>query len=388
MKHLVVLLVYFVPSLVTLVPGQVSQSVSLTAPPIVSKHAFTSVVTVRELRDGSVIVLDRGDGRLVRLTQDLGAATPIGRRGNGPGEYATPQRLIALAGDSSAVYDWSNSRFLIILPDGQPGGFFDAQSNRGCSSRARANLSLFVAADGQGHFYAEGQPIVVSADGIVRASDSAAIERTAPNCGRDTVAFVPNRWGREQTRISGGFAVGPSTVIPLQGAVFADGVLAIVRPEPYSVDFVYLNGNRRSGESISYRRIPVTANLKQLWREERGRPSATITISRSPDKGSSESSVSMKSRPVREPSTWPRHLPPFLEDAVIASPDGHVWIRRALRSEDPPTYDVVDRFGRVVQQVVLRPRSRIVGFGPSSVYVVRRDQDDLEYLERYVFPRS
>lgn len=391
MGYLVVLLMSFVPALVTLVPMQVSQTNSLSTPGGVSRKAFTSVAAVRELRDGSVIVLDRGDGSLLRLTQDLESATPIGGRGNGPGEYATPLRLIALAGDSSALYDWSNSRFLIILPDGRPGGFFDIRSNRGCVGVGRAYLSPFVAVDGQGRFYAEGQPIAVSADGIVRATDSAAIERTAPNCARDTVAFVPNRWGREHTIIRGGFAVGPSDVMPFrtrtQWAVFQDGTVAVVRTEPYGVDFVDPNGDRRNGEPIPYRRIPVTASHKQQWREERISPSPTLTINRSAGNRSSEPSVSMKSRPVREPTNWPTHLPPFLEDAVNASADGYVWIRRALGSDYPPTYDVVNRLGRVIRHVELRPRSRVVGFGASVVYVARRDQHDLEYLERYILPR-
>jgi hypothetical protein len=36
--------------------------------------------------------------------------------------------------------------------------------------------------------------------------------------------------------------------------------------------------------------------------------------------------------------------------------------------------------------VQLRPRSRVIGFGRYNVYVIRQDDDDLEYLERYVLP--
>jgi hypothetical protein len=388
MEYHVVLLRYYVLALATLIPSQVSQKTALSNPQAVSRRAFISVGTVRELRDGSVIVLDRGDGSLWMLSQDLQLATPIAGRGNGPGEYAAPQRLIALGGDSSILYDWGNSRFLIILPDGRPGEFLDVRANLGCASRNRGDLSLFMAVDGHGRFYSEGQPIAITAEGIARAADSAAIERTSPNCGRDTVAYVANRWGRDKTRISGGFAVGPSGVIPFrtrtQWVVFWDGAVAVVRPDPYRVDFVDPNGNRRSGEPIPYQRIPITATLKQQWREERTLPAPALTIDRSA-KNRSEPSVSMKSRPAREPTNWPTHLPPFLEDAVNASADGYVWIKRALGSDQPPTYDVVDGLGRVIQQVELRARSRIVGFGVSSVYVMRRDKDDLEYLER--FPR-
>ena len=33
--------------------------------------------------------------------------------------------------------------------------------------------------------------------------------------------------------------------------------------------------------------------------------------------------------------------------------------------------------------VVLRPKSRVAGFGRGTVYVSRLDEDDLVYLERY-----
>lgn len=42
--------------------------------------------------------------------------------------------------------------------------------------------------------------------------------------------------------------------------------------------------------------------------------------------------------------------------------------------------------GRLVLKVRLQPRSRVIGFGKGSVYVVRRDDEDLEYLERYRLP--
>ena len=325
------------------------------------------------------------------VTHDLRSAAPIGRRGNGPGEYAAPQRLIALEGDSAALHDWNNSRFLVILPDGRPGGFLDIRANRGCSVAERPELLPFMAADGQGRFYSEAQPIAIGSGGVVSAADSAAIERSAPNCRRDTVAFVPNRWGRERTVISGRFASGPSGVIPFrtrtQWAVFRNGTIAIVRHDPYRVDFIDSNGTRRDGEPIAYQRIEVTASIRQQWREERMRPSPTLTVNRSSENRSSDARLTMDSRPYREPSNWPAYLPPFLEDAVNVSDDGNVWIRRALPANHAPMYDVVDSLGRVVRHIELPPRSRVVGFGKSSVYVVRQDQDDLEYLERYLLPR-
>jgi hypothetical protein len=64
--------------------------------------------------------------------------------------------------------------------------------------------------------------------------------------------------------------------------------------------------------------------------------------------------------------------------------DGRLWIERTTDVGELPLYDVIDHRGRLVLQVRLHTRSRIVGFGGRSIYVARRDNDDVEYLERYV----
>ena len=53
----------------------------------------------------------------------------------------------------------------------------------------------------------------------------------------------------------------------------------------------------------------------------------------------------------------------------------------------PPTYDVIDRAARLSHRVQLPPRSKLVGFGNGTLYLVRLDDDDLQYLERHPIPR-
>ena len=61
-----------------------------------------------------------------------------------------------------------------------------------------------------------------------------------------------------------------------------------------------------------------------------------------------------------------------------------MWIARTRSaSEKTPVYDVFDRSGKLARKVTLNPDSRIIGFGTGTVYVVRTDQDDLQYLEKY-----
>jgi hypothetical protein len=52
-----------------------------------------------------------------------------------------------------------------------------------------------------------------------------------------------------------------------------------------------------------------------------------------------------------------------------------------------PQYDIVDERLGLIARAQLRAKSRVVGFGRQSVFVVRTDDDDLEYLEKYQLVR-
>ena len=103
----------------TLLPITISaqQPISLGKPDAEFSEPFTQIRTIRELSDGRVLVVDPRD-RIVQLVDfKAGIATKVGRTGAGPGEYGLPDRIIALPGDSSAIFDPDNSRCLIITPD-------------------------------------------------------------------------------------------------------------------------------------------------------------------------------------------------------------------------------------------------------------------------------
>jgi hypothetical protein len=80
-------------------------------------------------------------------------------------------------------------------------------------------------------------------------------------------------------------------------------------------------------------------------------------------------------------------MPPFLANgtALAFSNDGYLWVRRTGPAGQPPTYDVIDRAGNLAAKVVLPQRTRLAGFGNGTVYTVRLDEDDLQYLQRHRF---
>jgi hypothetical protein len=90
---------------------------------------------------------------------------------------------------------------------------------------------------------------------------------------------------------------------------------------------------------------------------------------------------------IPEPTDWPDVKPAFTASAATATPNGQLWVLRTRAAKDRiPTYDVFDAAGRVVGRVALPVDTRLVGFGNGTVYLVRSDEDDLQYLQRYRFP--
>jgi hypothetical protein len=354
---------------------------------------FSQVEGVRELRDGRVIVVDSRERLIHAVDMKAGTATRIGREGNGPGEYRIPLRVFALPGDSSAVYDMGNAaRPLVITPQGTAGGSLPPVggapmfTNRG-------------ATDSQGRVYAEVRPVRSITGGVPLASDSSAIERLDRATGsRDTIARTSTRMfspllSNNSRGLSVKGIVGPGGAVPSAGgssppfashdqwAVAPDGRVAIVSVDPYRVTFITPNGTRTVSPVLDESRVPVTDALKELWREEARRPVSMLVSSR-------DGQMTAQSRPPQynEPAAWPDVLPPFLSRALSFAPDGMLWVKRAVAADSAPGIDVIDRAGKIAYRIALPKQSKLVGFGPASVYLVRIDFDDLQYLQRYPLP--
>jgi hypothetical protein len=58
-------------------------------------------------------------------------------------------------------------------------------------------------------------------------------------------------------------------------------------------------------------------------------------------------------------------------------------VLRAGAANALPAYDLIDHSGRLTKRVTLAQRSRVIGFSTSWIYVVRRDEDDVEHLQRF-----
>ncbi len=80
---------------------------------------------------------------------------------------------------------------------------------------------------------------------------------------------------------------------------------------------------------------------------------------------------------------WPDVKPPFVASGVRVTPEGDAWVRRSVAAGDAPIFDVFGADGQLKERVTLPVGREVVGFGRAHVYVVLRDEFDLQWLERY-----
>jgi hypothetical protein len=375
------------------------QKVALTRPDAEYSEPFTSVRGVRELASGKVLVADVQD-KIVQLVDfAAGSTVKIGREGQGPEEYMMPMGLYPMPDGSTVLQDMGNRRFLPILADGKIGKPFspptppapaNANPQPGRMMIAGAVFMNIRGADAKGNLYLQGMGIPMGPDGA--AADSVPImrwDRVSP--GVDTVAWLPipadqrPQISRQGNTTAFTVRIGGSGAWPKQTTWVpaADGSIAIVSPEPYQV--TWLRGKTRAaGPVVPLSQPKVTAADKKDWmeRQSRARPMAVWLGGPGGGRGGPPPKIEP---PKENEIEWPATLPAFTGiDAVQVTPEGQVWVQRVKPASDKtPSYDVFDGTGKLVGSVTLRPKSRVAGFGKGTVYVVRTDDDDLQYLERY-----
>lgn len=370
--------------------GSAVQAVTktLTKPDAEYSEPFTILDGVRELKDGRVVTVDPREKTVQVIDLKTGRGTKLGREGGGPGEYGLPQRALALSGDSTAIADVVNNRLLVVEPNGKLGGFLEMP---GAGGGGRGGMMMLGGlprlADGRGGLYYATPGITMTENGP-KSSDSSAIVRWRPALKKvDTVAFlalpknnsqVTGGRGNMNVRIGGGNPFSPQDTY----AVAPDGRVAVVRAADYHVEWYTPTGQKTTGSPIAYQKLKVTAAHKAEYKESRKNAfGMAVTMN-----NGQRSAQMVPMRDEEERTDWPDVMPPFLQEAALIAPNGQLWVRRTTNAGDPPSYDVVDGAGALVQKVVCPPKTRVIGFGNGVVYLSRRDDDDLLHLQRYRMP--
>jgi hypothetical protein len=373
------------------------QKVALAKPTAETTESFTRITAIRELPSGKVLVADAQDKVVQLVDFASGSVTKVGREGNGPGEYALPFALAGLPDGSTLVHDMLNRRFLIIGADGKPGGFLEmprppASGGGGGGPVILGGIQQLRGYDNQGRLYFTGSPFSPTGG----TADSVALQRwDRVRPAFDTVGYLKLPAGSAQRsgnannvtiRMGNNIRFTPAEA----WAVAGDGSIARVFPDPYRVVWLHGKGAPVTGPVVPYSPIKVTeADKKEILDAQRRNPGTRIMIGGPPGGGGGGGPPPNFQPPAPE---FADTKPPFesgigIQGSVLATPEGEVWVLRTRPAGDKtPSYDVFDRTGTLVKKVSLNPSSRVAGFGKGTVYVVRTDEDDLQYLQRYARP--
>lgn len=331
---------------------------------------FSLVDGVRELPGGRLIVTDRMERRLFLVDFQTGVLREIGRTGDGPGEYRFPSAPLAGPGDTTWVADAVLRRLLVITADGRIVAGLPMPAGGLASARGT---------DRQGRIYFEGSSFDSDRG---RFLDTVAVVRWAPGAAR--IEPVGQVWsgGRVVLNRPGGLSSLSRSITPFPHldawVALPDGRVAVVGHQPFRIDFTDGAAGLRTGATIPFTPVPVTARDRDAFREQVAvQRSAALRVGG----GAGPSGQALEF----DDADYPRTMPPFIAATVRATPEGEIWIGRSHATTDRTwRYDIFDGTGRVVGSATLPVGSVVVGFGIGTVYLARTDpDDDLVYLERH-----
>lgn len=358
--------------------------VALTKADAKFSEPFTQIRSIRELPSGKVLVSDMRDKVVQLVDFAAGVMTKVGREGQGPGEYALPSTLYQMPNGITWLHDLLGRRFLAIDANGKPGESIQMPGGPGGGIVAMGMGG--GGADAKGRIFSQAPPFNMQ-NPSAGPPDSTAITRwEAGKTGIDTVAWINGP--KAQVTSSGGggqsrFAVrigGQKVFTPEETwGVAADGSVARVMPNPYQVIWYDPTGKATRGAALPYTPLKVTEADRQQVIEARKKMRPMMIAIGPGGRSAAPPNVDIP------PPEFEDTKPPFTGDnSVVVAPEGEVWVLRTRPASDKtPTYDVFDRAGKLTRKVSLNPNSRVIGFGKGTVYVVRTDEDDLQYLERF-----
>jgi hypothetical protein len=295
---------------------------------------------MRELADGRVIIADRREKLLAAVAFTGAYSRRIGTNGDGAGQYLAAGPLLPMDGDTTALIDGAAGQWM-LMKGSDPAGMVSPAS-------LLVRAAHFPIGITPTHVYG----IKLPSTGLgATAHDSMALIRVsrqglkvdtitllaAPTASR-SVDTAPN-----QRTITLHISIPPSTRGE-QAAFFDDGWMGIARLNPYRVDWIDPVGKVRLGKPIS---IPVDTN---------------------------------------PPFTALAEVLNDLAPALNRGPSGELVIRRVQTPAEPEQrYDVIDRDGMRVAQIIMPPGETLLGIGKAHLYTVRTGEGR-QRVRRYEWP--
>lgn len=346
------------------VPSRAQQpdTVGLAEPTRSTGFRFTGVIGVVPLADSALFVADAIEEGLVRFHWERRTDERIGRRGEGPGELQSVGPIWPIVGDSLFLADayarsWNVVIGDSIIPVNRPGvGSVSVSALRGLSRVGG---------------------VLTNRSGFGESARSLVLHRLEG--GRPTVVtkLLSRESGmRARVRLPSG-AMGLIGGNPLDsfedGVLFPDGSIAVVRLDPYRVDWRSPGGEWTEGRPLPFEPVRVDRGIRCF---------------------AIERYIGLGCRSI-DLEGWPDTVPPFVPanrspgqpvPSVLAASGGRVAVVRTPSPDLERRVDIVDRTGRLERVLFIPPDEHLLGFGPGSIYILSENELGLQEIREHAWP--
>jgi hypothetical protein len=364
---------------------------------IVAKSvSFDSLVNVRVLSDGRVVVNDILARRLVALDPSLTRLTLIAdTSATSPHSYGE-NALLPYLGDSVVLLDFRSSAMVVIDPAWTFGRSMAMAKASDDMNIINSSILGAPAFDPAGRLVYRGgarllglqfgctgtTPPKVALDSapLVRANlESRTIDTLTQ------VKFVQIPFVTEQSTPGCWRTAGRTNVLPTHGddwVVMTDGTIAIVREQDYHVDWIAMDGTRTSTPKMPFDWRQLTADDKQRMIDSATRRRDSSLAAR-PIPAGAPPGFKFTGPPVVTPDQIPDYYPALKLGSVKVDIEGNLWIPPSTSREAKGgvLYDVVNRKGDVVDRVQLPAGRAVVGFTRDAVLLLFREGSHV-FIER------
>lgn len=315
----------------------------------------TSVFGAVRLPDGTSVLGDDGGARLLYFAPDGSLRHIVGRSGDGPGEFRSPQYL-GHFGDTVWVYDF-NTR---LTRFDSAGHVIDIVS---LTPPLSSGLAVGGQPDGSIVLVGQWGEVDRRAEGLVR--DTVIVVRYRNGVRTDTLAWTPGREFVQHVDGSGRAVMTAAVLARRASATTLGDAVALGSQEDHSFRIVSSSSAelvvRWPGGALT-----ATAADASRWIEIQA---AAVPADQ---REGLRNLLSLAPPPTRRPAHGR-----FLSDA-----DAHLWVADfAFDDEEPARWSVFARDGAWLGSVRAPDRFRLLEIGDDWVLGTMRDSLDVERLE-------
>jgi hypothetical protein len=304
------------------------------------------------LSDGRIIIANGGSKELKVFGNDGNWIQNVGRSGPGPAEFSTISYLYRFGGDSLLVFDWSNQRISVFSPSLE---FVT-------SYRAENDVS--------GITLPHVRAVTSSGIPIMMGARPPWVEDPEPPYGQPQHIIVQSDpGGRFDTEVAVFGGTGPlrKTVYASRGETFIAGSNG-----SYEIAIVDLAG--RFQQLIRKTTIPEAVTASYF--EDRAGGELRLGSGR----------ILRTSTPT-DPASYPDNFPFF--DALHVDPEGNLWVHDfKVDEEEAELFSVFRADGQYLGDVTIPAGRTILDMGSDWLLILRKDELDIEYVERYSLSKN